>query len=343
MGPSEVPAATLGTGRAAPAPCQSAPAAGSSPGCSSSARWRSRTTWSTSSTCTTSGRSLGDALPGRGLVAELGGVTRTPTSPSRHGYAAIAATSLRFFPLVPLLARPFIWVGVPAQAAVVIVSNVSALVAGMLLFILARRETSATRDGRRRAATGSLRWRRRVRARDGVHGGDDDRARGRDVPRAPRRRWWTPPGSACLAGLSRPSRLVLATSVPRSSRSARASFAGPDVDSGPDARGSPRAARSAPSRGRRRRPRAPGRQPHRASRTSARQFGRHWLPYSAAIQTGAAPSRPRRRVHTIGDALAACSRRRGRHRLHVPSPSPRGLVPWPRRIACSSDLLPAYR
>ena len=60
---------------------------------------------------------------------------------AKHGYEAIPRDSLRFFPLIPLLARPFIWIGIPAQAAVVIVANVSALVAGMLLFVLVRRET----------------------------------------------------------------------------------------------------------------------------------------------------------------------------------------------------------
>ncbi len=61
-----------------------------------------------------------------------------------HGYESIARDSLRFFPLIPLLARPLIWAGIPAHAAVVIVSNISALIAGMLLFILARRETRDT-------------------------------------------------------------------------------------------------------------------------------------------------------------------------------------------------------
>ncbi len=60
---------------------------------------------------------------------------------AKHGYEAMPRDALRFFPLIPMLARPLIWVGIPAQAAVVLVSNVSALVAGMLLFLLVRRET----------------------------------------------------------------------------------------------------------------------------------------------------------------------------------------------------------
>jgi Mannosyltransferase (PIG-V) len=56
------------------------------------------------------------------------------------GYAAISHDSLRFFPLIPMLAKPFIWVGIPGRAAVVIVSNVSALIAAALLYALARRE-----------------------------------------------------------------------------------------------------------------------------------------------------------------------------------------------------------
>ena len=56
------------------------------------------------------------------------------------GYAAIAQDALRFFPLIPMLAKPMVWIGIPAQAAVVIVSNVSALLAGALLYVLAVRE-----------------------------------------------------------------------------------------------------------------------------------------------------------------------------------------------------------
>ena len=60
---------------------------------------------------------------------------------ARHGYESIPRDSLRFFPLVPMLAKPLMWFGVPAHAAVVAVSNISALMAGMLLYVLARRET----------------------------------------------------------------------------------------------------------------------------------------------------------------------------------------------------------
>ena len=59
------------------------------------------------------------------------------------GCAAMSRDALRFFPLVPMLAKPFIWIGIPAKAAVVIVSNVSALIAGVFIYILARREVAA--------------------------------------------------------------------------------------------------------------------------------------------------------------------------------------------------------
>jgi hypothetical protein len=63
---------------------------------------------------------------------------------AEHGYAALPRDALRFFPLFPMLAKPFVWIGIPAHAAVVIVSNASALAAGALLYLLAVREG---RDG----------------------------------------------------------------------------------------------------------------------------------------------------------------------------------------------------
>jgi hypothetical protein len=57
------------------------------------------------------------------------------------GYDGVAKVGLRFFPLFPLLARVVSWLpGVSAGFAVVLVANVSALVVGVLVYELARRE-----------------------------------------------------------------------------------------------------------------------------------------------------------------------------------------------------------
>ena len=138
------------------------------------------------------------------------GTARYYVDIAAHGYEAMARDALRFFPLIPLLAKPLIWFGIPAHASVVIVSNVSALVAGVLLYILARREARdagvavAARRGCSRLAPGAL------RPRHGVHGGDDDRARRRDVPRPAGEAVVDRRGdSACSSGLSRPSGFLL--------------------------------------------------------------------------------------------------------------------------------------
>ncbi len=71
---------------------------------------------------------------------------------ARHGYAGAGHASLRFFPLVPLLARALSSVpGTGAGAAVGVVSNVSAFVAVVLLAVLARRETGDAALARRAA------------------------------------------------------------------------------------------------------------------------------------------------------------------------------------------------
>ncbi len=57
-----------------------------------------------------------------------------------HGYLG-QTPALRFFPLLPVLARPLMWVpGVDAGAAVVIVANVSAFAVGFVLYRLAWHE-----------------------------------------------------------------------------------------------------------------------------------------------------------------------------------------------------------
>ncbi|MHB1503862.1 MAG: hypothetical protein ACYCTL_07055 [Acidimicrobiales bacterium] len=61
---------------------------------------------------------------------------------TRAGYWGAGHSSLRFFPLVPLLARVVAFLpGIGAGTGLLIVSNAAALVAGALVFELARRET----------------------------------------------------------------------------------------------------------------------------------------------------------------------------------------------------------
>jgi hypothetical protein len=57
-----------------------------------------------------------------------------------HGYAALSRPALRFFPLTPLLGREVGWLGVGPRIGVVVVANLAALVAGVLLVLLVRRE-----------------------------------------------------------------------------------------------------------------------------------------------------------------------------------------------------------
>ena len=60
---------------------------------------------------------------------------------ARSGYNGVAKVGLRFFPLFPLVARVVSWLpGVSAGFAVLLVANVSALVVGVLVYELARRE-----------------------------------------------------------------------------------------------------------------------------------------------------------------------------------------------------------
>jgi hypothetical protein len=61
---------------------------------------------------------------------------------ARVGYHPLGAQSLRFFPAVPALTHVLAWLpGVDDGAALLVISNVAAFVATVLLFVLARRET----------------------------------------------------------------------------------------------------------------------------------------------------------------------------------------------------------
>ncbi len=71
---------------------------------------------------------------------------------ARHGYGGVGHASLRFFPLVPLLARGLSSLpGVGVGAALVVVANLSALGGAALLAALARRDTGDERLATRAA------------------------------------------------------------------------------------------------------------------------------------------------------------------------------------------------
>ncbi len=69
---------------------------------------------------------------------------------ARMGYAALGTQSLRFYPAVPALTHAVAWLpGVGDGAALLVVSNVAAYVATVLLYVLVRRETRDAMVARR--------------------------------------------------------------------------------------------------------------------------------------------------------------------------------------------------
>lgn len=64
---------------------------------------------------------------------------------ARVGYGPLGHQSLRFFPLVPLLARFLGYLFIGDGSALVVVSNISTLLGTALLFVLVRRETGDER------------------------------------------------------------------------------------------------------------------------------------------------------------------------------------------------------
>ncbi len=71
---------------------------------------------------------------------------------AEHGYRAVGEASLRFFPLVPMLARGLGWIVFGhTAAALLVIANGSALVFGALLHRLALRETGDPGTARRAA------------------------------------------------------------------------------------------------------------------------------------------------------------------------------------------------
>jgi hypothetical protein len=69
-----------------------------------------------------------------------------------HGYAGAGPSSLRFFPLLPLVARALsVLPGISVGAAVVVVANISALIGTALMVVLVRLESGDDRLARRSA------------------------------------------------------------------------------------------------------------------------------------------------------------------------------------------------
>jgi hypothetical protein len=76
---------------------------------------------------------------------------------AEHGYRAVGEGSLRFFPLVPMMARVLGWISFDhTAAALLVVANGSALLFGALLHRLALRETGDAALARRAAWFGAL-------------------------------------------------------------------------------------------------------------------------------------------------------------------------------------------
>jgi len=75
---------------------------------------------------------------------------------ARFGYQPFGHQALRFFPLLPLVARVLGVTGLPDTAGVVLVANVGALVGTVLLVVLVQRETGDERLARRTAWVLSL-------------------------------------------------------------------------------------------------------------------------------------------------------------------------------------------
>ena len=76
---------------------------------------------------------------------------------AEDGYRAVGNGSLRFFPLVPMLARVGGWISFDhTAAALLVIANVSALLFGALLHRLALRETGDAAMARRAAWFGAL-------------------------------------------------------------------------------------------------------------------------------------------------------------------------------------------
>jgi hypothetical protein len=126
-----------------------------------------------------------------------------------HGYAALPREALRFFPGLPIAARALGSLGLGDRPSLVLISNVSAFVAGVMLYRLVRYET-----GDRPLATRAV-WLLNLAppAFVFVMGYTDATAVALAVSTIyflRRKRWWEAALCALVAGVFRPTALLLA-------------------------------------------------------------------------------------------------------------------------------------
>jgi hypothetical protein len=68
---------------------------------------------------------------------------------AREGYGPLGPQALRFFPAVPALTHGLAWLGLGDGTALVLLANVAAFAATVMLYVLARRETGSPDAARR--------------------------------------------------------------------------------------------------------------------------------------------------------------------------------------------------
>ena len=155
---------------------------------------------------------------------------------AEHGYRAVGEASLRFFPLVPLLARGLGWILLGhTAAALIVLANGSALVFGALLHRLALHETGDVGVARRAAWFAALFPAAAVL----VLGYAEATAMMLGVVMflgLRSRRWGWAIGAGLLAGLCRPVGVLLVVPAADRSRAGVAGGAGARAP-GPDRRG----------------------------------------------------------------------------------------------------------
>jgi len=129
-----------------------------------------------------------------------------------HGYAPLPRAALRFFPLTSVLGRAVSWTGLGPRIGVVVVANVAALVAGVLLVVLLRREGFDAGIARRSAWLLALAPSGFVLVLGYAEGLFLALAIG-VLLAARRRRWWLAAALGLLAGLDRPGGFVVAVPI----------------------------------------------------------------------------------------------------------------------------------
>ena len=131
---------------------------------------------------------------------------------AQHGYGALPQAALRFFPLTPLLGRAVGWVGIGPRVGVVVIANLAALIAGLLLVRLVRREGFSDDVARRASWLLALAPAAFVLVLGYGEGAFLALAIG-IVLAARNRSWFVAAVLGVLAGLSRPSGFIVAVPI----------------------------------------------------------------------------------------------------------------------------------